>query len=607
MNSNIYTFYSQTGMSFVTNINVPNNFFSGDFILLNSIENAVIKFNDGKLKNKNDEFFSSFNKNGNVQISGNLSSDNFNIFIQNKLIYFENKNYGFCTGVEFKSNNQNSNDNFKILVYGDKPSYFIGNQDNVYSEQPISCYISGYSNNISNFNIYSINIGGTLDANVGNSSYVPRNFFEISGQNSWESGLKIAPNQVYNFYINQKSLFDTRDGYTYIPIYIETEFGTIYKRIFVKVISPETIQKIFLNFAAQDFIYASPKYIDFQGQTFIRSASEEYKNFFIYISGLNGNNVSYENHVDTFTGSWGISMEDIDFYPQIIKNGNIAMYDNTDNLTRSILKSGNYYEILTGASGQITGFDTKNQIGINSGIYQGIVFNVPYIYNTTFNITGINFGIYSFGNYTGIKTQQVNSGISGGNISVSLYSINKNYRLESEIASQTIFPKNINDTGNNSGNIFNIFSNFPLYTNKNYAILISGYSSGYQYGYNLFLPTGNNNYNNSYINYISSISGKVNDIQFYPAISGEMSSPYIRLMGEISTDNNILSGYGLLDVRNRKRNSLKIYKIYNYNNSNLFTGSALIYVSGFSGLEISGKLSVYHDMFRQVQSSIEIF
>jgi hypothetical protein len=612
MNSYTYNFYPQTGLNFLTSFNILNNFSYASFTLLGASGNASIILESGLIKNTDNEFLSSFNKLGNVSISGNLSRNNFNFFIDEKLIYIENKNYGNCTGVQFKTADSGIYNSLSLSIYGDRPSYFIGNEGEVYSEQPISCFISGDSSNARDFNIYSIDIGGTLDANLGNFSYVPRNFFQISGQSSWQDGLKISPGGVHKFIINQTRLFDTAGGYTYIPIYIETEFGTIYKRLFVRITSQEAVEKLLFKIDATKIVDDGPDNIIFTAKAAFQSPSSDNKNFLIYLSGLNGNNYSFNNYIDTFTGSWGISSPDIDFYPKILNSGNLSIFDSTNNLNNLILKSGIYYNFVTGSSGQFTGVSgiSENQIPINTGFYNGIMFDVPYVYNASFKVTGIDFGIYSLGNFSGARNSTINTAISGGRIGISIYEVDNTYRLKNLIGSSNIIVSNISDTGINSGNIYKISEmsgKYNLYVDKKYALILTGNSSARHYGYNLFLPTGNTDYTTNYIENIYSISGLVSEIGQYPAITGINKIPFIRIMGVYVTDDNILIGSGSLNVSNQNINYINIYKIYEFNGSDSFTGSAMFYISGYSGFQKSGTLSVYKNLYREIEQNIQIF
>lgn len=608
MRSETYNFYPQTGFSFIYEFTPVNNFFSGSIIFLNSGTENSINFLSGKINNHSGEFVSSRNQDQYLKISGNMSTNNFNYYINDKLIYIEGLEYGFCSGISIKSNLSKEQQNEYIRVYGDNPSYSITNDKEVYSNQPINLYISGSSNNFQNFSIYEIQIGGTLNQTLGNSNYVPRNYFSISGQNVWESGLSISPGYVYNLVLEQTDfIYSKAGGYIYIPMYMETSFGTSYFVIFVKILNEFDVETMYTRNITQKSELTAGFFIDFSF-TPLKASN---KDFFIYISGLNGNNFSNNGFRDTFTGSWTISIddeEDFEFYPNIIETNNIEFFDSTNNLTHNIQKSGNYYTPIISENNTISGLSgiTENQIQISSGIYNGLVFNVPYLADTTFKITGIDFGIYSTGIYTGLKTSQINSGISGANIYISMYEIDEYYKLKNKVNTYNLIFNNIYDTENNNANIFALTGIFDIYTNKNYALVLSGYSSGYMYGYNLFMPTGNLNYQNDYIQYVNSISGTDNNNSF----TGIDKIPYFRLLGDKFTDKNILSGYGNLNFRDQNDNStyktISVLKIYNYNNNNNYTGSAFFYMSGYSGFQKSGYLSVYKNMFREIQNTIEI-
>jgi hypothetical protein len=632
MNNIIHNFYPQTGCKFDLEFNILNNFEYKKFNFLNANNNLSLTLESGKIKDHDNNFICSFNKVGPVKLSGNLSNDNFNFFINNHLIYNNYQNYDLCSGIEILSSREDLDD-IKIKIYGDKPVYHITNDKKVYSEDVIKLYISGDQNNIGNFKIYQLDIGGTIDKNLGSFSYVPRDFFQISGNTTWQNGLVVESGQLLEFNILQKFVFFT-NGTTYIPIYIDTDFGTIYKRLFVEIISRGNLEKINLNFISipgvgtsssresMDYTTAGPDgglnpneglgvveypadyrfhdHIKFAGNISVQSPKQRENDFYIYISGLSGNNYMANNFADTFTGSWIVESPSLVFEPKKLSTG-FVMFDNTNNLNYSKNKSGIYFDFLKNQSNTITGISgiLDTQIPIDSGYFRGLVFSVPYEYNKRWNITGIDFAIYK----TGLFVTHESRILSGANLSLSLYKIiGNNFVLQNKIKEYKFLANNVYKTTRDEFNVYSLTGFFDVYPNTKYAIVLSGYSSGHLDGYKLFLPTGNSNYLQQDMIYETGIYGPSEYINVFPP-GTDNKIPFIRLKSEKISDENIFHSNEKIELPASNSFNLNIFKIYKYYDDDSFTGSALLYVSGYSGLQASGVLSVFKNEFREITSS----
>lgn len=299
--------YPQKDCAFDFFWNNSQNNWSGSFEILTS-NGAILNLNfiSGKIFD-NQNFIYSFQPQSLVNISGNCSSNYFNLFLNNQFIYSKTGNFdqisGFSlnwtTGYEWDFSGLFP----KIFFYGQQPSIdFIYEPSGFYSD-PITVMLSGNINNNGPFILNSGEIGRYSSFNNNTQSL----YFEISGASAWNSGIKIDKNDTFNFNIIQKQdALPFSD--TYIPLILHTNAGILGRNLYIKRYKNIPVQAILLNIEPSISISNINSFLRslFILDLTITNPDRQTNELLITVSGFESNDILKDGYQDSFTGSWSL-------------------------------------------------------------------------------------------------------------------------------------------------------------------------------------------------------------------------------------------------------------------------------------------------------------
>lgn len=620
-------FYPQSGISFNISYINYDNFYTAEFDFFSSnSNNQKLIIESGKIKDKDKNFIYFINsKNKFFKISGNYSRENFNLFVEDKIIYNSNGNFGFCSGIDISWNGSvNFEKDLDIVINGDRPSFSFDYKKVDYYLNPLKLKISGSENNSFPFIINKIEINPT------NTAF---QYFTFSGGDLFTKNLEIAPGQYKEFAIIQNGTYSNY----FLPIVLDTNFGKITETLPILRFSnpPESgVLKIETNISpGSEFtlndndLYSNWNFILDLYNTQIKTSG-----FYIQISGLDNNAITSNNYKDSFTGSWLA-------WPN--RNNTIASFG---------------FDILTSKINLSDNTNNKQHIyGANNSSYQadsgyyGRLFSasgIPEYHKKYWNITGITVNIFKSGVPTGLKPIiPINSGLSGislppntllagqvlrNNPSGSLYlSIYEGSNFTgSLIGFEKIYDASRNLTSLTATGLtgsyftFNI-SNLEFNYQKQYLVLFSGSASGYFSGTltgitgdgltgqipiyfkdSLYLSSGSSNYNENN-NLISSgvFGGLDSGLDFYTDKNIALHIGCTEIY-----DKNQITGYlKTFPFLNYQSHNIMIQKQIEFNNSFEFLGKAMYIISGTNNYFYSGLLFTDENMFRELRANYTFF
>jgi|LakMenE18May11ns_1017448.scaffolds.fasta_scaffold9938741_2 hypothetical protein len=625
-------FYPQSGISFSISYMNYDNFYSTNFDFLSQNVREKITIESGKIKDKSDNFIYFVDpKNKFFNLSGNLSKNNFNLSIDNNIIYNTTGDYGFCSGINLSWNGSlNFEKDLDIKINGDRPLYNIIYKQADYYKNPLNLKISGDQNNSFPFVVHDININPTSNAT---------NYFVFSGNQN--KNIQIDPQSYVDLTILQSEPYSSY----YLPLVLNTNFGTINQTLSILRFSNPLESGVLsvvgnVVVGSLDTLNISDLYSNWNIILDLYSTYSKTSGFFVTLSGLQNNNRFLNGYQDSFTGSWFIKPNTANttawFNFDLPVKNNLILSSNTNN-------NQNIYSNTS--NGYITNSEFGGRIFQQSGIQE---YHKKY-----WTITGITVNLYKSGVPTGLSgivptgisglsgavmppniilgnnASQWKSGIIRNNPSGSLYLYL--YEGNGFTGSLTGFNK-IYESGRNFNNLTGKYLSGEYFTfnvpeiefnyNKQYIVLFSGSASGYfsgtmtgitgdgltgqlpvYYKDNIYLSNGNSLYNENN-NLIS--SGIFGNIESGFNIYSDRNIT-LQINGDELHDKNQITGYiKTVPFLNYQSYNLMISKQIEFNNSFEFLGQAMYIISGTNGATYSGLLFTDEDIYRQLRANYTI-
>lgn len=328
--------YPQKNCSFnLLWFNTDNNW-SGNFNLGNSeSEDLQIDFISGKIY-QGSNFIYSIQPQEYISLSGNFLKNSFNLFLNENFLYSKTGIFQNISGFSLNWNTGYvwSNDDFfpQIIFYGELPIVnFLYSTSGVISE-PILVTISGSQENNGPFEIYSGSIGAYPN---DPQSY----YFEISGAENWQSGVKIDNGDTFNInIIPTNTRLSNRN--TYIPLVLNTNAGNIGRYIFNNRLDALQSQSVSTTING-DISKSNIDLLSQSSHTFsinFDNTESLTNKAVITLSGYLGNNINQNGYQDTFSGSWFLTLnnQNVSFNTgQNIFIGEIALSPNTFNQNKT--------------------------------------------------------------------------------------------------------------------------------------------------------------------------------------------------------------------------------------------------------------------------------
>jgi hypothetical protein len=621
-----FSFYAQSGINFLINYPQYNNFYTAKFEFVSEFDSPKFLIETGKIKNKDNKFIYNNNPNNNsFEISGNLSTSEFNLFFENLFIYTETGNFGACSGFNVYWDNIDLENNLNLSIRGDRAyqEYFYKSYD--YYENPFYVKISGNENNFGKIIIYNAKIRNTNYADTA---------FEFSGN----TYLELEPGEAKDLVILQKLPYES----VIIPFVMETNYGKIYNtfKTIRGTMPPESGDvTIFVGLLTGNELITG----DLGNQPYASWAINfemDYaygSGFYFQLSGLSGNNNFINNHKDEFSNSWFANYEGQNTGASIaydfLRSNNISVINSTNSNQNIYNNVNNGYNISTGhyglgiASSGLAEYHKKywEITGITLNIYKsGVPTGLSGIIPT--GISGLSGAVLPQNIIFGQNASQWKSGIirnnPSGSVFVSIYEF-KNTTGLNEL--NNIYQKQF-DLKNLSGQYlsgayytFNIETGkVILNSDKNYLMLFSGKASGYFSG-TVTGITGNDLTGSIPIYYSDNIYISKNE-SYIPQQYTIYTGVYVN-NNEINFDNNVnlpikvdtFEVYdknqftGFLPIRQTIHQSytINIGKQISYNESYGFLGNAMYIISNQTSC-YSGYLNTYLDMFKNINVNYTI-
>lgn len=629
-------FYPQSGISFNISYKNYDNFYTTEFDFISDNSNGPkLIIESGKIKDKDKNFIYFVDPKSNYfDISGNLSNNNFNIFVKNNIIYSSNDDYGFCSGINIAWNGSvNFEKDLDIIINGDTPTFSFDYKKIDYYLNPLFFKISGNENNLFPFFVNKIEINPLSAASE---------YFYFSGNEN--INFEVANGGYKELVIIQKDIYSSY----FLPIVLDTNFGKIFQTLPILRFTnpPESGILTIENTVAAGSEFTLNETSLYSNWNFILdlyATEPRTSGFYIKISGLENNAIFKNNYQDSFTGSW-IAAKNRDNTPasfafDIEKKSSIALSDNTN-------------------SGQIIYNNVNSGINI-SGEYFGRIFlpsGIPEYHKKYWDITGITINLFKSGVPTGINNLgiiPIDSGLSGSILPLGVLVHNTGtvgwenggptrnnpsgflHLLIYEGDNFTGLLNNFNkiyETGKNFTNLsgkyltgeyvsFNT-SNLQFNYTKQYILLFSGSASGYFSGTltgitgdgltgeapiffkdNIYLHNGNSIYNEN-SNIIS--SGLFGNFESgFETNLDKNIALHIR-SAEIYDKNQITGFLKTVPLLNYQSYNIMIQKQIEFNNSFEFWGKSMYIISGTNNTLYSGLLFTDEDMFRQLRANYTI-
>jgi len=384
----VYPVAEQTGLSF--NLNFTPKDFSP--ILFSLKEGNDFNFNliSGKISDPNNRNLYFYNTGENINISGNISANNYDYHINSNVIALTGyKNNFKVSGLTISGSNVDLTD-FKIL--GEIPKYDIYLDDSFIFGKAISGWIKNLNSNSLNFRILSGSISSPQNFSFGP---IPNTIIS-------SGGISINPNLSSPYSI-------TPIGYQ-VNINLLTDFGFI-TRSFPTSGIPGSLLEFFISL--------SPSFFNFNPTL----TSQTYRINSFFTSG----GIEYDKYVKVDfnyqSGQTGLIQESTSLFGSGYNNltiDRIFTGSGIYNITGSSTLSGYYSNQLIVGIGNGTGTITtgiysgdyrKNILLTGSGLYDAQHFDLfAYIISGyRENVLGSGFVSYS-GNLTGYVSQLTGSG-----------------------------------------------------------------------------------------------------------------------------------------------------------------------------------------------------